>query len=130
MTESGLDWCVPGGSRGYVTTRTITWEIGGPGSLWSLVIPAGREFESSVPRLARWFLSPADPRFLRAALVHDHLLEAGFRPFFAAGEWLSAARDDGAPPRFALIAALAVAAVTVARRGRSSPRARLTLPRL
>jgi hypothetical protein len=121
MTNPALSWCAPGGARRYVTTRAISWGIGAKGSPWRLIIPAGREFESSVPRFARWILSPDDPRFLRAALIHDHLLEAGFRPFFAAGEWYDAALSQGAPRALALIAALGVTLFTIARRAVKSP---------
>lgn len=118
MNIRNPDWCSPGGARGYITRQTVAWGIGKKGSPWVLTIPPGREFESSVPRLARWIVSPDDPRFLRSALIHDHLLEAGYRPFFAAGEWYDAALSEGAPRGLALAAALAVVVVTIARQAR------------
>lgn len=118
MNELALSWCVRGGARGYVTTAPVNVSIGKSGSGWFLSIAPGREFESSVPRLLRWILSPHDPRFLRAALIHDHLLETGHRPFFAAGEWHAAARADGAGRSFALVAGLGVALVSSVRRWR------------
>lgn len=114
----------PGLVRDYRTTRKITWGIGRKGSPWTLTIGAGREFESSIPRGLRWALSPHDPRFLLAALVHDDLLEAGFRPYFAAGEWYDAALSCGAPRGLALAAALGVTVVTVARRKEKRPAGR------
>lgn len=90
-------WCRKGGPRDYVTTRPLSWAIGKKRSGWTLRIPAGRAFESSVPRLARWFFPPDDPFFLKAALVHDVLLEDGFRPAFADSQWFEAALSVHAP---------------------------------
>jgi hypothetical protein len=80
-----------------VVAQELHWAIGAPGSGWVLVVPAGREFESSVPRLLHWALSPHDPRFLKAAAVHDTLLERGHRRAFADSQWYEAALFDGAP---------------------------------
>ena len=98
-----------GGSRGWVTTRDITWHIGKKQSGWMLIVPAGREFESSVPWWLTWLLSRDDPRLLLAAVVHDDLLESGHRAFFAAGEWYDAALKGGAGRWFALPAATLIA---------------------
>lgn len=92
-----LDWCERGGARGYVTKVTYTWHIGRNGSSWLLVIPAGFEFESSVPKPLRWLWSPDDPRYLLSAAVHDYLLESGHRKDFADSQWLEAALSVGAP---------------------------------
>lgn len=55
------------------------------GSGWILSIPTGFEFDISVPRCLRWFLSPHDPVWLVAAAGHDILLIQGQdRPFAAA----------------------------------------------
>ncbi len=116
-------WHAPGITRDYMTVKPVVHAIGRAGSGWRLLIPSGREFESSVPRALRWLISPDDPRFLRAALVHDHLLEEGNRALFSAGEWHAAARASGAPWGLALIAALAIGAVTEARQG-NKPSAR------
>lgn len=105
---------IPGARRAWRTLDPITWEIGKKGSgLW-VTVPAGFEFESSVPRLCWWFFPPDDPRFLKAAAVHDWLLEASYAAAFAAGEWHSAAKSSGAPPVRRYLAFLAVAAWTVA----------------
>lgn len=90
-------WFSLGGSRGYVTTRPIDWWIGKNKSGWLLVIPEGREFESSVPLWLRWLWPPADPFYLKAAVIHDVLLEAGFRKAFADSQWFEAALSEHAP---------------------------------
>lgn len=76
----------------YRLRALLIWEIGNKGSGWKLEIPAGFEFESSVPRLLRWIVSPHHRSWLLAAAVHDRLLAEGFDKAFAAGEWLRAVR--------------------------------------
>lgn len=90
-------WCQRGGARRHVTMSPIVWEIGKKGSGWVLCIPAGFEFESSVPRWLWWLFSPDDPHFLKSAAIHDWLLENGFRRAMADAEWHDAARSEGAP---------------------------------
>lgn len=100
--------------RRWRSTRPLEWEIGRQGSGRWVTIPAKTEFESSVPWWARWFISRDDPRFLLAALVHDHLLEAGAyaRPQ-AAAEWYDGALAGGAPGWKAKIAFVGIAAWAV-----------------
>ena len=95
--SGGLDWCRKGGSRGYVTTQTVSWNLMWKGSPFVLEIPPGREFESSVPRGLHWLWSPDDPFFLKAALIHDVLIESGARGFEADSQWRAAALSDQAP---------------------------------
>jgi hypothetical protein len=73
-------WCCKGGARGYVTTAPVEWWIGKRNSMWLLTVPAGREFESSVPWCLNWLFSPDDPFFLKSAAIHDMLLEVRFSP--------------------------------------------------
>ena len=90
-------WCRRGGSRGYVVVHPVQWQIGKKGSGWLLTVPAGKEFESSVPRGLHWAFSPDDPHFLKSAAIHDTLLEAGFRKAFADSQWFEAALSEHAP---------------------------------
>lgn len=92
-----VSWCKPGDSRDYVTVETVVWDLMWKGSPFSLRIPPGREFESSVPRTLQWLWSPADPYFLKAALIHDYLLESGSRGFEADSQWRAAALSEDAP---------------------------------
>jgi hypothetical protein len=101
-------WCIKGGSRGYVTTRTVTWHLMWKTSPFVLTIPPGREFESSVPRVLQWIWSPDDPYYLKAALIHDTLLENGSRAFEADAQWRAAALSDHAPPLRTTIAFVAM----------------------
>ena len=91
------DWCTRGGSRGYVATQPLNWQIGKKGSGWVLTVPVGKEFKSSVPRILHWVFSPDDPRFLKSAAIHDTLLEAGYRRAFADSQWFEAAMSEHAP---------------------------------
>ena len=63
-----------------------------------MTVPQGREFESSVPRWLWWAFSPDDPFFLKAACIHDTLLEDGYRQAFADSQWFEAAMSEHAPP--------------------------------
>ena len=95
MTDTA--WCEKGGERGYVTTRAVTWNLIWKGSPLLLTLPPGSELESSVPYSLRWLWSPDDPFYLKAALIHDVLLESGSRPFEADGQWRAAALSEKAP---------------------------------
>ena len=97
LGASQSSWCVRGGLRRHVTTRPVRWWIGKKNSGWLLEIPAGRPFESSVPRALWWLFSPDDPYFLKAALIHDVLLEDGYRHAFADSQWFEAALSEHAP---------------------------------
>lgn len=103
-----------GTKRRWRTIVPIPWDVGRKSSGERIVIPAGTEFESSVPIWARWFLQRDDPRFLLAALVHDFLLEAGVygRPQ-AAAEWFDGAMAARAPRLKSKIAYVAIAAWAV-----------------
>jgi len=96
MNTAGL--FARGTVRRWRTTHPIEWDVGRQASGHRVTIPAGTEFESSVPRLLRWWMRPDDPRYLLAALVHDYLLEAGiYGRLQAAADWDDAARAAGAP---------------------------------
>lgn len=103
-----------GVSRRWQTTQDVVWEVGRKGSGDFVVVPAGFEFENSVPLLFRWFIQQDDPKFLFPALIHDYMLESGiYGAAQAAAEWFDACRKAKAPmwkakPAFVAIAAWAV----------------------
>ncbi|WP_282094297.1 DUF1353 domain-containing protein [Epibacterium ulvae] len=97
MMLPDVSWCKRGGPRGYITTKEVQWDIGKKASGWVLTIPAGTPFESSVPPVLRWAFSPHDPYFLKAALIHDTLLETGYRRAFADSQWFEVALSVHAP---------------------------------
>lgn len=97
----------------YKLTQDLTWEVGKKNSGLLTIIPKGFSFESSVPKPLWWLWSPDDPYFLKAAAIHDWLLENGYRPAFAAGEWYDAAKSVHAPRLRRLFGFMAVALWTL-----------------
>lgn len=73
-------------TRLWETTADLWFELGGKGSGAWVRVPCGFETDlASVPALARPFFNPADPRFARAAVIHDYLLALpDFSPLTAA----------------------------------------------
>lgn len=92
-----VSWCRKGGSRGYVLVAPIVWHLGKKDSGHILTIPKGTEFESSVPWVLRWLWSVDDPYFLKAAAIHDFMLENGYFKDSADSEWYQAALCENAP---------------------------------
>lgn len=58
----------------YRAQAPVRAELGTPLGGLFLEVPAGFEFDVSVPRLFRWLIDPHDPRFLEAAALHDFAL--------------------------------------------------------
>ena len=83
--------------RAFRVKHSFVWRIGKKTSDWVLTVPAGTEFESSVPKFLQWFLDPSDPKFLKAAAVHDTLLESGYTRAFADSQWLEVNLSEYAP---------------------------------
>lgn len=92
-----INWAKRGETRDYITTKRLEWEIGKKHSGWVLIIPEGKEFESSVPKWLHKIWSPDDLHYLKAAVIHDTLLELGFRKAFADSQWFEAALSENAP---------------------------------
>lgn len=101
-----ITWAEKGGPRDYVVVQPVEWWIGKKHSGWKFTVPVGRAFESSVPPALRWAFSPDDPYFLKAAAVHDMLLEEGYRNAFADSQWFEVAMSVHAPMWRAWIAYL------------------------
>ena len=96
--------------RRWRTSLPIEWEVGAKGSGNLIAIPAGTEFEISVPWWGRWLIGRDDPHFLLAALVHDYLLETGaYGKAQAAAEWYDGARAAHAPAWKVKVSFMAVA---------------------
>lgn len=89
----GLTWCRPIGGIDYITTAPLTWGIGREGGP-QITIPPGATFNVSIPRPLRWWASPHDPRYLRAAALHDYLLADGWWRVTAGAVFLEALRAD------------------------------------
>lgn len=80
----------PVGGIDYRLTSELVWDVGWKGSGVRLVIATGTVFQSSVPRAARWIVSPHHKPWLLASAVHDEMLKRGYSPARAAAEWYEA----------------------------------------
>jgi hypothetical protein len=100
----------PGPGSLWTLTNVLTWEIGfkGSGLVWT--VPAGFASDlASIPLLARLVFDRGDSRYAKAAILHDHMLDAGFDRLTAAAEFHSALRADGVKRWRRLVMFLAVA---------------------
>lgn len=91
------DFIRVGGIR-YRLGSPVRWYLGAKNSPWWLDMDGSEEFDSSVPRLLWWLVSPHHERWLLPAKVHDTLLQTT-DPEFAAAEWYRCAKacDPGNP---------------------------------
>ncbi|WP_298491525.1 DUF1353 domain-containing protein [uncultured Maritimibacter sp.] len=107
-TDAPADWCEPIGGGDYVTRGALLWEIGRIGSgLW-VGVPVGYRFDVSVPRALWWVIDPNDPRFLKAAALHDFALGDRWSRVAAAALFAEALAADGVGRWVRLAATLAV----------------------
>ncbi|WP_210270267.1 DUF1353 domain-containing protein [Aureimonas sp. ME7] len=86
-----------------------SWEIGAKGSGFWVHIDDGTVFDVSIPWALRWAFDPHDPRYLKAAALHDELLRRGFDRVTAGGAFNAALAADevSAVRRFVMVAAVA-----------------------
>lgn len=90
------EWCARVGNRHYVATSPLHWDIGRKDSGLTITVPVSFVFDVSVPWYAVPFFSPHDPRFLKAACIHDYLLHVRKWDGVEAGATFSSAlRADG-----------------------------------
>lgn len=71
------DWYSVVGSK-LVVEKPLAWEVGCLGSGLFVTVPLGFNFDVSVPRGLRWFVSPLDSRLFKAAALHDYALGVGW----------------------------------------------------
>jgi hypothetical protein len=107
-TKAG-DWCAPIGGIRYRSLRPLVWSVGYADSGLLFTVPGGREFDVSIPWALRWIFDPHDPRFLKAAALHDEMLMSRWARPSAAAEFHSALKADGVGrwTRLAMFAAVA-----------------------
>ncbi|MFV1620458.1 DUF1353 domain-containing protein [Phaeobacter sp. JH20_26] len=95
MAGQPPDWCARSGS-GYHTTKAISWEIGAKGSGLFLYVPEGFPFDVSIPRWVGWIFDRHNPRYLKAAALHDYAIHVlGWGRVSAAAPFSEALRADG-----------------------------------
>ena len=93
----------------YRTTRPVAWELGRLGSGLVYEVPAGTPFDVSVPRGLAWAFDPHDPRYLKAACLHDAMLAQGWARPTAAAAFAEALAASGVGPARRLAMFLATA---------------------
>jgi hypothetical protein len=114
------DWCAPVSGIVYRTLVPVVWHIGHARSPYRVIVPAGRRFDVSIPRPFRLIFKPHDPRYLKAAVLHDEMLHhLGFSRLTAGAEFEQALRADGVP---VLERLLMWQAVSLFKYGRDRPR--------
>lgn len=79
----------------YRLTRDLVWEVGKKGSGLFVTVPTGYVFDSSIPRIMRWLISPHHPQFLLPAALHDFMLDEKYDSGTAASQWHQAAIATG-----------------------------------
>ena len=89
------DWWTPLPKGRFRVIRPVRWEVGREESGLRVTVPIGYVFDVSVPVWARWLFDPSDPRYLKAACLHDWLLDDGWYRITAAGVFGAALRADG-----------------------------------
>lgn len=105
---------------GWQTSADLWFELGGRHSGAWVCVPAGFLTDlASIPAMARPIFNPVDPRYARAAVIHDYLLAlAGFSPITAAIAFRDALRAAQVPEWRVAIMTTAVALWTCTRRRR------------
>jgi hypothetical protein len=93
----------------YALTNELIWDVGMKGSGLTYSISAGYEFDVSIPKILQRVFSPHDRRFLKAAALHDHMLEAGWSRAESAAVFHEALKADGVPRWRRMVMFLAVA---------------------
>ena len=89
------NWCIRLEGTEYISLIPITFDLGFKGSGFSYTVPKDFKFEVSVPRGLRWVLSPHNPKYLKAAAIHDHMLERGWDRPTAGGVFQAALKVSG-----------------------------------
>ncbi|MHC9235015.1 DUF1353 domain-containing protein [Pseudooceanicola sp. 502str34] len=101
-------WCLPIGRGLYLTTEPLVWHVGKLDSECAVMVPWGFQFDVTIPRLWCWLFDPNAPEYLKAAALHDWLLEEGWDRLSAGAVFHNALKADGVTVWRRLIMWLAV----------------------
>ena len=82
------------GDNDFITDMPIIWEIGRKGSGLRYIVQSGFRFDVSVPKILRWAFNPNDKRFLKAAALHDHMLQSEWSRIESAAVFHEALKAD------------------------------------
>ena len=89
------EWCIRLRGTKYLSSEPISFDLGKLGSNLTYVVPSGFEFDVSIPRGLRFILSPHNPKYLKAAAIHDHMLKANWDRPTAGGVFQAALKVSG-----------------------------------
>lgn len=93
-----------------MTTESVRWAVGSKHSDLFVTVTVGYRFDVSVPWFARILINRRDPRFLKAAALHDYCLEVlRWDRVTSAGVFSEALRADGVSRAKRLVMVAAVA---------------------
>lgn len=98
-----------GNSSRYILNEPIIWDIGFKGNTNKEVVPAGFEFDLSVPWFFGWLIDRHNTKYFKAAALHDYLLEIGYDRVSAAGAFNHGLKAEHVPYITRLAMTLAVA---------------------
>jgi len=93
----------------YLTDMPIIWHIGKKNSGLRYVIQAGFRFDVTVPKYLQWAFDPNNKKFLKAAALHDHMLENDWSRVESAAVFHEALKADGVSKLKRLVMFIAVA---------------------
>jgi hypothetical protein len=88
-------WYSPHKKTSYMTERPVSFELGFKGSGFTYTVPADFIFDVSVPRGLKWLINPHNPKYLKAAAIHDHMLVSGWDRPTAGGVFQAALKVSG-----------------------------------
>jgi len=89
------DWCVFIGGITYRVEKPLSWDVGVKNSGLVVTVPKGRIFDVSIPRGLRWLFDPHDPHYLKAAALHDEMLDRNWARTTSGAEFHEALKADG-----------------------------------
>lgn len=94
----------------YITLEEICWDVGFKGNKNKEIVPIDFPFNVSIPWYLLWLFSRHNPRYFRAAAVHDYLLKIGYDRVSAAGAFNHGLKAEDVPyiTRFVMTLGVAV----------------------
>lgn len=93
----------------YVLLEPITWDIGFKSNPNKEIVPEGYVFDVSIPFALRWLFNRHNPRYFKAAAIHDYLLDIGYDRVSAAGAFNHGLKSENVPYITRFVMTLAVA---------------------
>lgn len=94
----------------YILLESITWDIGFKGNSNKENVPVGYVFDVSIPFIMRWLFDRHNPRYFKAAAIHDYLIDIGYDRVSAAGAFNHGLKAAKVPyiTRFVMTLAVAI----------------------